>query len=215
MNITEKLIQKGTLRRSGQPIERVVFGVAHDTGNDNSTAMQNVDYYIKSANEMEASAHYFVDDKDILCCIPESEKAWHVRRIMTVDNELFGYDANSSSVSVELCYGTAWSKERNMKSYTNYVALWADICKRHKMNPDFHLVGHYKLDPARRSDPLNAFRHMGKTWDQFVADVKFTMAAAAPKPPVPPVPLDCSAEVKAERNSILKTIINFLNTLFK
>ena len=48
----------------------VRFIVAHDTGNPGSTAAANVKYYERSRNEMSASAHIFVDDKEIVECIP-------------------------------------------------------------------------------------------------------------------------------------------------
>ena len=48
----------------------VKFVVAHDTGNPNSTAGQNVAYYEQSRNELSASAHLFVDDREIIECIP-------------------------------------------------------------------------------------------------------------------------------------------------
>ncbi len=50
----------------------VRFIVAHDTGNPGSTAANNVSYYERSRNDQSASAHIFVDDKEILECIPVS-----------------------------------------------------------------------------------------------------------------------------------------------
>ena len=69
----------------------VKFIVAHDTGNPGSTAQNNVSYYEKTNNETEASAHIFIDDKEIIECIPaltsnKPEKAWHVRYNQSQDN---------------------------------------------------------------------------------------------------------------------------------
>lgn len=170
VTITTKLVPTATKRRSGQKLASVRFLVAHDTGNDGATALQNVDYYIKSANEVEASAHYFVDDKAIYNCIPETEKAWHVRYGITLDNEVYGGDANDYALGIELCYSTKGIFDSNL-AYKNYVELFADLCKRHKLDPMKHIIGHHKLDPARRNDPVNAFMKIGKTWDTFLADV--------------------------------------------
>lgn len=167
--ITQKLLPISK-RRSGLKNLGIKFIVCHDTGNDGSTAIQNVDYYIKSANEMEASAHTFIDDQNIINCVPLDEKAWHVRRNVTTDNELFNADANDYSIGVELCYSSK-NKFDNFKAYKNYVKYIADLCKKYNLDPKKHLVGHYKLDPTRRTDPLNAFKHINKTWLQFIVDV--------------------------------------------
>ncbi|MFS1512509.1 N-acetylmuramoyl-L-alanine amidase [Chengkuizengella sp. SCS-71B] len=76
----------------------VGFIVVHDTGNDGSTALQNITYYENSNNVMYASAHIFVDDTGIYECIPlltdTPEKAWHVLYQKPLDNQIFGDDAN-------------------------------------------------------------------------------------------------------------------------
>src|SRR3990167_3030821 len=160
--IIQKLIPIGTKRRSGQAILGVKFIVEHDTGNLNSTALQNVNYYINSANEIEASAHTFIDDQHIIECIPLDEKAYHVRRKVS--------DAIDYAIGVELCYSNG--KFDNLKAYKNYVEYISSLCKQFNLQADRGLVGHYKLDPVRRTDPLNAFKLINKTWGQFIEDVK-------------------------------------------
>ena len=70
-------------RRTGQSLDTgsPIFAVYHDTGNPGSTAQQNVDYY-KNTYDIDwattASAHFFVDDKECIICVPLDEKAWHV-----------------------------------------------------------------------------------------------------------------------------------------
>jgi N-acetylmuramoyl-L-alanine amidase len=169
MNIIQKYLPTNTKRRSGLLISGIKFGVAHDTGNLNSTALQNVDYYIKSANELEASAHAFVDDTGVIECIPFTEKAYHVRRIIDVDNKTYGFDAIDYALGIELCYFD--DIERSKKSYNNYVEYWSSLCSKYNLNPAKDLIGHYKLDPTRRTDPLNAFKRINKTWDDFITDV--------------------------------------------
>lgn len=166
-NIITKLLPI-SLRRSGLPIGPIKFIVCHDTGNTGSTAEGNIDYYIKTAQEMQASAHYFVDDKEIICCIPETEKAWHVRYISPIDNQMYMADANDDSLGIELCYGGGID---NLKAYQNYCALLASLCQKYSLDPMKQLVAHETLDPSRRTDPINAFNHTGKTWDQFLVDV--------------------------------------------
>ncbi|MCP3776721.1 hypothetical protein NLX71_26135 [Paenibacillus sp. MZ04-78.2] len=83
--------------------------VAHDTGNPGSTVAGNVSYYERSRHVVSASAHLFVDDREIIECIPfltgAREKAYHVVYDVLKDNELYGCNANDAAGGVELCYG--------------------------------------------------------------------------------------------------------------
>lgn len=179
MNITQKYLPINTKRRSGLPMSSVKFGVAHDTGNLNSTALQNVDYYIKSANEIEASAHAFVDDKGVIECIPFTEKAYHVRRVIDVDNKTYGFDAIDYALGIELCYFD--DLERSKTAYNNYVEYWSTLCSKYNLNPTTDIIGHYKLDPTRRTDPLNAFKRINKTWEDFIKDISAHSPVVKPK----------------------------------
>lgn len=171
--IVEKYLTSGSKRRSGLKAGAIKFIVAHDTGNPGSTALNNVNYYERSRNEMSASAHLFVDDKEIIECIPAltgtPEKAWHVMESKPKDNELFGCESNNNAIGVELCYG---GKVDTKEAYKRYVWVMAYICHKFNINPLTNIVGHYTLDPERRSDPMTAFKTIGKTFDQFLKDVK-------------------------------------------
>lgn len=169
--IKEDLLPKGTKRRGGTRNLGVKFVVDHDTGNPNSTAQGNVNYYRNSANTMSASAQVFIDDKEIIVCIPLYEKAWHVLYNITLDNRLYGDDANDIAVGVELCYFPN-DKARSMKAYDKYVWYNAYLAYTYKLNIAKDFIGHSKLDPGRKTDPENAFRYIGKTFPQFLADVQ-------------------------------------------
>lgn len=170
MQTTISLIPVNTKRRSGIKNNGIKFIVAHDTGNPNTTAKNNVNYFKNSANEMSASAHYFVDDIDVILCIPEDEKAWHVWYSVDTDNKLYNADANDSSIGVELCYFPN-DRARTQKAYDNYVVLIKQLFIKYKTT---NISGHFQLDPARKTDPMNAFKVIGKTWDMFIKDVRVT-----------------------------------------
>ena len=159
MNIIQKYIPTGTKRRPGIKNKGIKFIVAHDTGNLNSTAEQNVNYFIKSANDMEASAHTFIDDISIIECIPDNEVAYHVRGLVPIDNNKFGCDSNDNALGVELCFFT--DIKRTEKAYNNYVEYIKYKCTQYNLDINKFIEGHYKLDPTRRSDPLNAFKIIG------------------------------------------------------
>lgn len=169
--VKRDLIPLKTKRRSGRRMPRIGFIVAHDTGNFNSTAQENVNYYKRTANEISASAHFFVDDKGIIECVPglyNAEKAWHVLYNRPQDNAIFGDDANDIAIGVELCFG---NKFNSMAAYLNYVWLLAHLCVIYDLSPKNDIVGHYTLDPKNRTDPKNALSYIGKTFNDLINDV--------------------------------------------
>jgi N-acetylmuramoyl-L-alanine amidase CwlA len=172
--ILESYLPVGTKRRSGRliPGAQVRFIVAHDTGNPNSTARGNVNYYRNSCNEMSASAHLFVDDKEIIECIPAlngpPEKAWHVWYNRPKDNEIFGCDANDAAIGVEYCYGTRINAD---EAYARYVWVLASICSEFHLDPARSIVGHFFLDPQRKTDPVTGLAHSRRTYEQLLRDV--------------------------------------------
>lgn len=170
--ITKKYLTKGTERRGGAKMPGVKFMVAHDTGNPGSTAQGNVGYYERSRNEMQASAHIFVDDVSIIECIPfltgTPEKAWHVRYNVTKDNQIYNAESNDYAGGVELCWG---GKINSVESYKRYIWVLAYACYKFKLDPSKAIVGHEILDPGRKIDPSNAMKYMGKTYTQLLRDV--------------------------------------------
>ncbi|MFA6919143.1 MAG: peptidoglycan recognition family protein [Patescibacteria group bacterium] len=172
--IVADYIPINTKRRSGLAVSpSVKFIVAHDTGNSGSTARQNVNYYKSSANATNASAHIFVDDKEIIECIPaltaSPEKAWHVRYDVTGDNQMYGYDANDVAIGVEYCFGTNINAT---EAYKRYVWTLAYICYQFNLNPQTAIIGHCFLDPSRRTDPRSGLAVSGRTYEQLLLDVK-------------------------------------------
>ncbi|MBB5324997.1 peptidoglycan hydrolase-like protein with peptidoglycan-binding domain [Anoxybacillus tepidamans] len=172
--ITRDYIQVGNAR-SGQKLQGVKFIVSHSTGNPGSTAYANRNYFHN--RQPSASAHTFIDDKYILEIIPLDEKAWHVLYNKPMDNQLFGADANDAAIGVELCYGG--NIDFN-EAYKRYVWYHAYLCQTFRLEPKRHIVSHHTLDPERRSDPLNAFRLYGVTWDGFIHDVIEAMKPTNP-----------------------------------
>lgn len=171
--ITSQYLPSPSARRRGIPMSPGVrFIVAHDTGNPNSTASANVHYYTSSANEVSASAHLFVDDREIIECIPaltgNPEKAWHVRYNLPTDNQMFGHDANDAAIGIEYCYGTNINAD---EAYRKYIWLIAHACHQFKLDPARSVVGHFMLDPHRKTDPVTGLAHSRRTYEQLLRDV--------------------------------------------
>ncbi|WP_239630540.1 peptidoglycan recognition family protein [Paenibacillus sp. H1-7] len=171
-DITTAYLTGPSRRRPMIPLEPCRFLVAHDTGNPGSTAANNVTFYERTHNDMEASAHLFVDDRSIIECIPfltaPPEKAWHVRYDVVGDNIRYGTNANDAAGSIELCYGGSIDME---EAYRRYCWTLAYACYLYGLNPATDLIGHYRLDPQRRTDPVGALALVGKTFDDLIIDV--------------------------------------------
>lgn len=171
--ITTKYLTKPSRRRPGLPMAPgVKFIVAHDTGNPGSTASGNVRYYETSRDEMAASAHLFVDDREIIECIPAleapPEKAWHVLYGVSTDNQLYGFDANDAAIGVEYCYGGAINAD---EAYRKYLWVIAYACHKFRLNPQTAVVGHFFLDPKRKTDPVTGLAHSRRTYDQLLRHI--------------------------------------------
>lgn len=86
---------------------KIKYLVIHYTGNDGDRAANNAAYYHDSI--VKASAHYFVDDHEVYCSVPDLTIAWAVGGKKWADCEktgggkLYGAVTNSNSISIELC----------------------------------------------------------------------------------------------------------------
>lgn len=171
--IRPQYLTPGTERRSGILMPGVSFLVDHDTGNPGSTAFGNVSYYERTNNaDPTASAHDFVDDGDIVECIPfltgTPEKAWHVLYNVTTDNQMFGHDANDYAGGFELCYGNGIDL---YAAYDRYKWLNAFACYKYGLDPARRITGHHILDPRRKTDPMNAFKILGMTFQDNIDEI--------------------------------------------
>lgn len=205
--ITPRYLTAPSKRRSGFKISSAVrFLVAHDTGNPGSSAGANVRYYQRTRDKMSASAHIFVDDREIIECVPAltapPEKAWHVRYGVEGDNRLYGVDANDAALGIEYCYGDRIDADA---AYDKYVWVLAYCLHRFELDPWSDIVGHYFLDPGRRSDPVTGLAHSRRTYDQLLRDVRADYHAgrgeqAPAAPPSPPVPAVGTATTRVRLN---------------
>lgn len=150
-------------RRSGQKLTsgNPVFAVAHDTGNPNTTAQDNVNYYKNSYNidwSLVASAHIFVDDKECIVCIPVTEKAWHVLYNTPIDNNWYNADANDAAFGIEGSYFD--DKARSKKSLDNMARVMAYLCNYWKIDYKTEVPGHQDIQ-SDKIDPGNLLQAAG------------------------------------------------------
>ncbi|MCQ4086685.1 N-acetylmuramoyl-L-alanine amidase family protein [Saccharibacillus sp. JS10] len=190
----------GTRLTTGAP----AFFVAHDTGNPSATAENHYRYFNTLTNR-SASAHTFIDDRQILEIIPTgtssdpAEKAWHVLYNVTADNERFGYNANDAALGIELCYG---GNINFQQAYQRFVWYLAFCCNKWNKDPRLFIPSHKQLDPARKIDCDNALKSGGLTLKDLIADVTAELNSIA-NTPVPvadftPLPVDLALALITE-----------------
>lgn len=192
-----------------RPLQRlspgVRFIVAHDTGNPGSTAAGNVRYYESSRDKEAASAHIFVDDREIIECIPaltgeRQEKAWHVRYQLTEDNRLFGHDANDAALGIEYCYGGRIDAD---EAYRRYVWTLAWACHRFEVDVA-RITGHCFLDPGRKTDPVSGLADSRRSFEQLQRDVATEIALCTAPQDADPRPALELAAVAGEARALVR-----------
>jgi len=198
-SVTARYLTKPSKRRSGLIMSPGVrFIVAHDTGNPNSTAANNVSYYENSRDQQSASAHIFVDDHEIIECIPAltapPEKAWHVLYNVPTDNQLYGYNANDAAIGVEYCYGDKINAD---EAYKRYLWVIAYACNKYGLDPAKSIVGHFFLDPQRKTDPVTGLAHSRRTYEQLLRDVVAEYQECLGQTPTSTVPETSTGKVTA------------------
>ena len=161
--ITEDLIPAGNKNRPAillQPKKIII----HRTGNRNAPLdMENRNYWVTDPGWH--SAHYLVDDKTILRCLPENEEGYHC------------IGANHDSIGIETC------EPLTAATYQNVLDLIVDIMLRHEFKPTVdYLQPHSKYDDInRRFDPFRWIDYEAGKCNQgtdlfnpfaFYADVK-------------------------------------------
>ena len=183
-SITQHWLPAPSKRRSKRPAAKIRFLVAHDTGNPGSTAAGNVKYYENSCHQYSASAHLFVDDKQIIECVPAltapPEKAWHVRYNCAerVDLTRYKCHANDAAIGIEYCYGSNIKAE---EAYRRYVWVLAYACWKFHLDPAHDIIDHQQLDPTRKTDPHSGLAKSGHSYAQLLRDVATALASYSGK----------------------------------
>ncbi|WP_235615937.1 N-acetylmuramoyl-L-alanine amidase [Brevibacillus reuszeri] len=175
LKITEMLLSNKTARPGTKITPKGV--VIHWTANEGkgADAVANRNYFNKPTTE--ASAHYNVDDKQIIRCLPENEMGYHVGA-KTYNpgalKQLSSYP-NNCTIGIEMCVNADGDFK---KMYQNTLELTADILKRYGWGVD-KLWRHFDItgkncpayfvsdDYARRFTGLTA----AQAWAKFKDDV--------------------------------------------
>ncbi|WP_080965282.1 glucosaminidase domain-containing protein [Clostridium novyi] len=132
----------------------IKFIVMHDTGNYKDTALANANYF--GGGNRNASAHYFVDENNIVQVVENFNAAWHCGD----GHGNYGI-TNHNSIGIELCNSGGYIAEATINN-----ALWLVKNLQAKYNIDNdHVVRHY--DASRKNCPANMSANNWAKWWAF------------------------------------------------
>ena len=97
--IIEQLLTVNPYSRPKTALKKVNNIVVHYTANDGDTARNNGNYF--SQPNRNASAHYFVDENEIIQSVKDTDTAWHCGA-KSYKHELC---RNDNSIGIEMCSG--------------------------------------------------------------------------------------------------------------
>ena len=121
----------------------IKFIVIHYTGNYNAGADAEAHYkYLQRATRY-GSAHYYVDDRQIIQTIGDSRVAWSVGDNQGKGRYLNGC-TNNNSISIEMCVNADADQK---KTYKNVLELTKNLMAKFKV-PVERVCRHYDVSKA-------------------------------------------------------------------
>lgn len=155
MQIQKMLLDRNPYSRPGTKLGQVRAVACHYIGNPGSTAVNNRNYFnnLQHTKKTKASSHYIIGLRgEIIQCIPETEISYCTN------------SANSYTISIEACHPDSSGRFTDA-TYSAYVELCADLCRRHNLDPlNGGLIRHY--DVTRKVCPKWFVDHPTE-WDLF------------------------------------------------
>ncbi len=161
MSIPFKEARAENFRAASRRPSDICYLVIHFTANDGDSAKNNADYFAREAPG--ASAHFFVDEREIWQSVQEKDIAWHCG---TRGMYFHPYCRNANSLGVELC-----SRKRGEKYYftpetvKNAQQFVRSLMKRYGI-PTENVVRHY--DVTHKNCPAPFVEDAG-AWQRFKA----------------------------------------------
>lgn len=125
--------------------------VVHDTGNKTDTAINNAKYFSAARN---ASAHYFVDDNNIVQVVAESNAAWHAGG---GSNGIY----NHNSIGIEMC---RVDNAVTLKTENKTLELIKYLMVKYNIAPN-GVVRHY--DATKKNCPASFSLNNWHRWNNF------------------------------------------------
>ena len=158
IKINEKLVKYNFSKRTEGKIKYIVI---HDTGNKRSGADAEAHFNFFNGGDRQSSAHYFVDDKQILRVIKDVDRSWAVG-----DGRAKYGITNENSLNIEMCINSDGDFN---KTYLNTLKLTKYLMKKYNI-PLENVVRHY--DASRKLCPNIWKENNWEKWEKFKQDLK-------------------------------------------
>ena len=136
----------------------IKYIVIHYTANNGDTAKNNAEYFANNKNTL-ASAHYFVDEKNVWQSVKDIDTAWHCG----AKTYCHPYCRNENSIGIELCSrkdskGNYYFKSETVK---NAAELTKSLMAKYNI-PATNVIRHYdvtgKVCPAPMVNDASLWR---------------------------------------------------------
>lgn len=146
----------------------IKYLVIHDTGNSSIGADAEAHYKYLQTAQRYGSAHYYVDDRQIIQTIGDSLVAWSI-------GDTWGYSNNPNrikdafnfnSLNVELCINSDTDKD---KAYKNVVELTKNLMKKFGFPADM-VIRHF--DATGKICPGSWSKNDWAMWWKFKKDIQ-------------------------------------------
>lgn len=157
MKINERLVKYNFSSRNGSSIKYIVI---HDTGNASKGADANAHYSFFNSADRQSSAHYFVDDSQVLRIIKDSDKSWHCGD----GNGKYGI-TNENSIGIEICINI----NSNFNIAFDKAAQLTSLLMREYNISISNVVRHY--DASRKICPNIMSKNNWLLWSDFIKKV--------------------------------------------
>lgn len=169
--ITTTLIADRSNYGSERKLSSIKYIVIHYTGNDGDKAINNLKYF--SGKGRKASAHFFVDDKDIGLSVDVKFSAWHCGGKLYGDvkttggGKMYGKCNNNNSIGIEICdtvkdgkYAMSKKTEANVKKIVKALMKDFNI-------PTENLIRHFDVSGKRCPAYMCVSKENEARWKEF------------------------------------------------
>lgn len=134
-------------------LNSIKYIVIHYTANDGDTAIGNAKYFANGSRG--ASAHYFVDSKNIIHSVKDGYVAWSVGGSKYSDctktggGKFYGKCTNNNSINIELCddvkNGSIYPTEA---AISNAIDLVRSLMKKYNISSN-NVIRHFDVNGKR------------------------------------------------------------------
>lgn len=117
MTIKEQIIQKNYTKCNKRDIKYIVI---HNTDNDTADGQQHWKYW-NTNDKANSSAHYVVDDKEVIKLVNHNDIAWHCGKKYGVSTH--PDCTNNNSIGIEICNHKTCDFDKAMENAIEVVKI--------------------------------------------------------------------------------------------